>query len=56
MKVQRKKTLTKKRTLTKNKKSSDIKGYNEGAEENKNWLAESQTTFSNELSLNNDLQ
>ena len=42
----KKKSTKRKSTL---KKHSDLRtGYNEGAEESKNWLADSQNTYDNE--------
>ena len=34
--------------MVKSKKSDLRTGYNEGAEENKNWLGDSQSTFTND--------
>jgi hypothetical protein len=41
-------------TASKSKKNDLRTGYNEGAEENKAWLGESQTTFNIDNSLSND--
>lgn len=38
----------KRKPVVKSKKSDLRTGYNEGAEENKNWLGDSQSTFTNE--------
>ena len=44
LKVKKKKSITKRKSIIRTKKQS----YNEGAEETKNWLADSQTTFNQE--------
>lgn len=55
-KIQKKKSVSKrvKPTGTKSKKNDLRTGYNEGAEENKNWLGDSQTTFTHEPTITNE--
>lgn len=51
LKLQKKKSVVKKKSSTKNKKSDLRTGYNEGAEETKNWLGDSQSTFNQDVTL-----